>query len=549
MNHFILTIFLSVIILLPATPANAGGSRTPSAPGSATVTILVSQYTYPMSISANGQHIVGVPFGGGSGYYWSAGTGLITISGDISAVSDGGKGTGTWYNPGVQYNGNNVACAGTWEPSTNQWTFLGMNPGSMTIFATDYNSGWDITSDGNTVVGMQYYPGYVFHAFKWNSTSGYTDLGSGVGEGSRASGISANGLVTYGWAQVPAAGRTPVIWYNGQVIYVNNTQWGEGFGASTTGNYVAGTVGNNGFLWSPSSTITFSNTLTSGAINPSTVLNDGTVMGYTDGTVPTPNNRRAFVRHLNGSLTTFNDYAESRGMSDAQLWTFYSINDVSADGNRFIGAGKNPSNQQVTFLIEFTSDAPVFTATPSSLEFGTVPSGSQSPFRELGFTNSGTGTLVLNGVALAGSDASQFVLQDANTYPLNVPAGDTAWVTVAFAPTSTGSKTASVSVTMPAGPQSVPVHGTGDFPSGVSGLAGGDLRLFPNPATDQVTVCGLRGSETIRVLDIAGRVVLTTTAASGTQSVDLSGFAPSVYFVRVEASGGESRLLRLVVSR
>ncbi len=525
-----------------------GAANNPGSTQGAVVTTLVSLYTYPTAISANGMHVAGTQFGGGASYYWSAATGLINMTGDMGGVSDNGKGAGAWSDPALVYNGSNVTAAGTWLPATGQWTFLGMNPGSPSLFATDYNVGYDITADGTAVVGMQYYPGYVYSAFKLTDTGGYTNIGAGVGQGSHASGISGNGQVVFGWAEFPAASRTPVIWDNGLIHYIDNSQYGEGFGSSTGGNYVTGTLGNQGFLWSLANTVLFSNTLVPGGITPTTVLNNGTVFGYTNGVPPTPPKRRAFVRDSTGTLMTFNDYAFSRGMTDAQQWTFYSINDASEDGNKFIGAGINPQGQAITFLIEFYPEYPVFTAVPASLEFGNIPAGSQSAYQSLAFTNTGTGNLILTGAVLSGLDPAQFLLNDGNTYPLTLAQGDTARVGVAFKPATPGSKSANVYVSINAGNQSVPVHGTGGYYTGTGETVIGALSLFPNPAQHAVTITGLSGGEELKLYDITGRSLLEDHCQKGGSFLfPVPGLAPGIYLLRVETPDGNGKTLRLMV--
>jgi hypothetical protein len=142
-------------------------------PGSIVVTILLNSYTYPTAISSDGTYVIGSPFGGGATYFWSAGTGIVNFAGDCFGVSDGGTVSGTYSNSSVLYNGNNVNTAGIWNHTNSTWTFLGMNPAVPNLFSTDYNVGYDITSDGSTVVGMQWYPNYSVSAFKWTQSGGY----------------------------------------------------------------------------------------------------------------------------------------------------------------------------------------------------------------------------------------------------------------------------------------------------------------------------------------------------------------------------------------
>jgi hypothetical protein len=493
----------------------------------------MNTYTYPTGISTDGAYVVGSYFGGSVNYFWSASTGIISISGTPYGISDNGVTTGTFSNPSVLYNGSNVQTAGTWDHSTSQWTFLGMNPLSPTITMTDYNSGWDITADGTTVVGLQYWPGYVFSAFKWTQSGGYENIGSGVGTGSRASGISADGSVVYGWAQTSLQSRTPVIWHNNQVIYVNGAQPGEAFGASTTGNYATGTTGGLGFRWSPQGTVTFSNTLNAGSINPSTVLNNGTVFGYTDASwPPNPLNRRAFARDSLGVLMTFNDYAAARGLANAQQWTFYSINDASADGNKLLGAGKTPDGQNVTFIMEFAEALPVVAANPQSIGFGTQQVGTTSPYQTITIKNGGGGSLHLSGITLGGTNSSQFVMVDNNIYPLSLTYGDSIMVTVAFAPTSAGNKTASVDISGTNGSLQVPLSGTGSPGVGIQEPGNTSFSVGPNPVSEVLHIKSPAEISTVSLFDMNGRVVAEQTGEGSRQlHLSLGNYPKGSYLV------------------
>ena len=64
------------------------------------------------------------------------------------------------------------------------------------------------------------------------------------------------------------------------------------------------------------------------------------------------------------------------------------------------------------------------------------------------------------------------------------------------------------------------------------------LRLFPNPAHDYVRITGLpEAATTIRIYDVAGRLVLTsTTDGSESQTIDVSGLAKGLHYVRIGAA-------------
>ena len=546
-KHFLFRIIILPACILLIAPVILT-AQSPDKTNSVTVTAILNNYTYPTGISTDGTYVVGTYFGGGASYFWSNPTGTIPISGTPYGISDNGLVAGTFSNPAVLYNGNNVETAGTWEHTTSQWTFLGMNP-TVPIFAVDYNTGWDITADGLTVVGMQWLPGYDVSAFQWTSAGGYQMIGNGVGQGSRASGISANGLVVYGWAETTSTSRTPVVWYNNQAILINSSQPGEGFGASTAGNYVTGTVGSQGFRWSPQGTVQFSNTLNVGSINPSTVLNNGTVFGYTDTSwPPNPTARRAFARDSLGTLMTFNDYAEARGLPNAQQWIFYSINDATADGNTLLGSGKTPEGQNITFIMKFIEELPLISASPQSINFGEVQVGTITPYQTVTIKNGGGGSLQLSSTSLGGANVSQFVLQDNNQYPHSLAYGDSITVLVAFAPASDGSKAATLDISAPGSSLQVPLTGIGKVGVTVAEVLQDRFTVFPNPACKFLSVQLPEKAESLRLYNMAGQVLLNYPVNDQSRhTVDLAGFPNGLSHLRCIMAGGSALAIPVVI--
>src|SRR5262249_35784938 len=102
--------------------------------------------------------------------------------------------------------------------------------------------------------------------------------------------------------------------------------------------------------------------------------------------------------------------------------------------------------------------------------FGSVVVGSTSATTNVQLTNNGTSTLNITSITLTGTDATQFALvAPASGSPAcsfgasSISAGSSCFFGVRFAPTSTGAKSASVSVADNAAgsPQSVSLSGTG----------------------------------------------------------------------------------------
>ena len=63
------------------------------------------------------------------------------------------------------------------------------------------------------------------------------------------------------------------------------------------------------------------------------------------------------------------------------------------------------------------------------------------------------------------------------------------------------------------------------------------LNLYPNPATNQVTIAGITAGDIIMVSDISGRQVMQLRAMSETQTIDISTLRAGVYVL----SAGNAR--------
>lgn len=361
------------------------------------LTVIYPGFTVPTRISTDGKYVSGSQFGGMEGYLWTRFENRVDITGDISGVSDNGLVVGT-YDTEFEYEGGPVQTAGIWNKTTQEWEFLGMNPEIPEIFGASYNSAWSISADGSTIVGLQFNADWSASAFKWTEADGYEMIGPAEGS-SRASGISDDGSVIYGWA-APNWSWSPVVWHNDEMIFIDETleNFGESTAASASGNYVAGYYGTYGFIWSPTEGVTqFENTLNAGTISPTAVLEDGTVFGYTsEGFPPTPDTRLAFVRHPDGTIETFNEYVASRGWFDASDWTFFMVNDVTPDGNQFVGGAALPNGDLISFLLDLNPGTP--TIEVDALEVDETLTVNSTSTQTINIENIGTGYLIYDAV-------------------------------------------------------------------------------------------------------------------------------------------------------
>ena len=70
------------------------------------------------------------------------------------------------------------------------------------------------------------------------------------------------------------------------------------------------------------------------------------------------------------------------------------------------------------------------------------------------------------------------------------------------------------------------------------------LNLYPNPATNQVTIAGITAGDIIMVSDISGRQVMQVRATAEEQTIDISTLRAGVYVVKTNQSGNMKFVVR-----
>jgi hypothetical protein len=117
---------------------------------------------------------------------------------------------------------------------------------------------------------------------------------------------------------------------------------------------------------------------------------------------------------------------------------------------------------------------------PTSLAFGSQGVASASASKPITLTNSGTSPLLIRLIAMTGADPSDFL--ETNNCGPSLPAGGHCTIAVTFAPTTTGSRSASLTFTDSAtnSPQTATFTGTGTTNSqfNFGGEHSGDVRII-----------------------------------------------------------------------
>ncbi|MCK9302504.1 MAG: T9SS type A sorting domain-containing protein [Bacteroidales bacterium] len=480
-----------------------------------TVTTLISQYLFPYDVSQSGEYVAISDFGTETGYFWSEATGLIAIEGSIYCVSEDGMIGGTYFDGSL---GANVA--GLWSSSTQEWTFLGMNPAYPQISLEDYTSLWGMNTTGSICVGMQWTADWMTLPFKWTAGVGYEMLsipaGTYVG---RPEALSDDGSIIGGHID-----WMPALWVEGEYTMISEST-GEVLSVSPDGEYATGYSDTDGFIWERTSgEITFfSNDLGTGDLTPTCVTNDGTVFGYAClGWPPMPDARTAFARTNDGTVMSFNDYAEARGMEDAQSWSFYSINSVSADGRFAIGAAIDPTGAEVSFIIDF-ADEPETCDAPTDLTA----------------TLENDNNIVLNWTAVEGAveyivsrDGENIAAVTTNTYTDEAMAiGDYCYKVATACDngiTSDYSNEACQTVIL-----------------GISNMSN-SIKVFPNPANEQFTITSSEIINSVVIFNCIGKKIAEYKVNNTTFNHNLSGMTAGIYSIKVSTSTSDKNF-KLVV--
>lgn len=171
--------------------------------------------TLATAVSASGAAAVGVfnPIGA---FYWMPTTGIISLGG---LAAEGVSRDGNTI-VGSALDSRGLINAAIWSRAA-EWTLLGSFPNAAPCVQTLSNA-YDVSRDGQVVVGSAWNGCGINHAFRWQQSTGVVDLGSSVaGEASSALGVTGDGSVVVGH-QVGARGtaaagfRQGARWTNGR---------------------------------------------------------------------------------------------------------------------------------------------------------------------------------------------------------------------------------------------------------------------------------------------------------------------------------------------
>jgi 6-phosphogluconolactonase (cycloisomerase 2 family) len=189
-------------------------------------------------------------------------------------------------------------------------------------------------------------------------------------------------------------------------------------------------------------------------------------------------------------------------------------------------------NGSLTFSIppgEQGVSGPSILLSPASLSFVPIQTGTVSTAQTITLTSNGSEALSLNSISLAGADLSQFQESDTCQTPSALAPTKFCSISITFAPTSTGSQQATLSITdnAPGSPQSIALSGTGNAPPPPAPV----VTVAPDPVSFPTTAQGTPSSPIPVSVTNSGNLTLHIS------SVILSGNNPGDFSMTNQCSG------------
>jgi hypothetical protein len=203
-------------------------------------------------------------------------------------------------------------------------------------------------------------------------------------------------------------------------------------------------------------------------------------------------------------------------------------------------------------------DGDITAGPANNTDFGTVLKNATQT-RSFSIVNKGFGLLTVSNISFTGTNATEYTLFNAPTFPLSIPSSGSQTITVQFKPTADGVRNATINIanndadeaTYDFAVQGIGLPTTGIDPMSTSSFA----KLYPNPTSNDVTVeLSLTKDEkvTVSVYDVQGKEVLQAIERNlsiGEQTIHIntSELVNGIYFVKVTA-GSVSTKMKLAIA-
>jgi uncharacterized membrane protein len=283
---------------------------------------------------------------------WTMSTGLVPlgqliVGGNIRISADGNKIATTITGPAFDQ-------AAYWDGAWHTVPGLGAQSG------TSESTGYDISGDGQTIVGSAWVTPGAGHCFSWSSATGSVDHGGPFSDpSSRANAVNGDGSVIVGMKDLLNGTRQGARWVNGvmnHLNYVNPSMvsfpLGEAYGVNTSGSTIVGyrVYGGPSSAWrwdAATSAATLLPNLPGETLTPVAVdvSDDGaTIVGHSGGNAISGTRAVVWVNNQPQSLFTMLSSMGTQGLGSYTELGF--ANAVSNDGNVIVGSGSGFAGPQ-----------------------------------------------------------------------------------------------------------------------------------------------------------------------------------------------------------
>lgn len=305
----------------------------------------------------------------------------------------------------------------------------------------------DVISGGGTVLYVGPASGLPNHSSLNPGTTYYYKLWSVIGN-LYSTGLTANATTMFGVPFIQDFNASTSL----------PTGWGGTFGVSSS----HGTTSSNGLTKNLYSSVASAN-----ATTPNVILTANNCRLKFDYRIVDYSSYPATATTLGATDKIDIDISTDGGTTYTTIYTINSTTHVTSLSflNKVIAlTGYNSQSVKVRFnavwsagdyfvdidnvVLEEIPSSAVTLITPGSKAFSTSIINTQTANQTFTITNTGISNLniVAGGISLTGANASDFILTDANTYPIALAPNASITVNVKFAPTTVGSKTANLSV-------------------------------------------------------------------------------------------------------
>jgi hypothetical protein len=213
-----------------------------------------------------------------------------------------------------------------------------------------------------------------------------------------------------------------------------------------------------------------------------------------------------------------------------------------------IVTSNDPSSPRISAAIRANGTAGVLKALPAAFDFGSVKIGDTKTTRIV-LRNTGDDTLTVETLtAQTSTPFAVLTILPFLTFPATFAPNDSVAVTISFQPTVVQRDSMSLLLNLREAVTShdtvFAIYGTGAVAGSVAESGFTEIHLSPNPATNRLQISEAEQFTGYAIVDARGVVRIEKPSANQSSiSIDVSGFATGMYWIRLERKNG-SRYLR-----